>query len=110
MTKQYPSNEEGMRYVSMVKIRAADAPLIPPGDPTTYHYGEWCEGQSLPVAYEIEGWLLVPPVVGRRVEIIRCARNGISSLGIYRSTPVTLMDGDTFYTNNSVYRLVEKTN
>ena len=100
-----------MRYVSMVKISAVDTPEMPPGDPTTYPYGQWCEtGHSLPVGYELEGWLLVPPVVSRRVEIIRCARNDVACLGFYCSTPVTLVQGDRFHTRNSVYRLVEVTN
>lgn len=100
-----------LRYVGLVKIRAVDAPEMPPGDPTTYPYGQRCEtGHSLPVGYELEGWLLAPPVVGRCVEILRCSRNGVARLGVFRSTPVTLVRGDTFHTGNSVYRLVEVTN
>jgi len=53
-----------LSYVSMVKINVVDAPWMPPGDPTTYPYGQKCEtGSSLPVGYEMEGWLVSPPVV-----------------------------------------------
>lgn len=97
-----------MKYVSMVKISAVDAPRMPPGDPTTYHYGQQCEtGHSLPEGYQLEGFLAAPPTVGKCVEILRCARNGISILGLYSSTPVTLVQGNIFHTHNSVYRLDE---
>lgn len=96
-----------LRYVVLVKINVVDAPEAPPGEPTTYPYGQRCEkGHSLPVGYELEGWLVAPPLVGQCVEILRCARNGVARPGVYCSTPVTLVRGDTFHTSNSIYRLV----
>lgn len=97
-----------MNYVCMTKLGAVENPEMPPGDPTTYPYGRVCEtGQSLPADYQLEGWLVIPPAVGRCVEILRCARNGIACPGHYRSTPVTYVRGDVFHTRNSIYRLVE---
>jgi hypothetical protein len=95
------------RYVRLVKNGPVAAPTMPPGDPTKYPYGLLCETHSLPEGYTLEGWLVTPPVVGQCVEIARCVRNGVACMGGYTSTPVTLVQGETFHTANSIYRLVE---
>ena len=54
-----------MRYIRLQKINAIDSPDFPSGDPAVYPYGKMCLGHSLPLQYELEGWLLAAPVVWR---------------------------------------------
>jgi hypothetical protein len=98
-----------MKYIRLQKIRAADCPDAPPADPVTYKYGERCAtGHSLPIEYELEGWLAEDPAVGKCVQVLRCARASVTSLGQFTSSEVTLVCEDGFHTRNSVYRLTER--
>jgi len=64
-----------MSYVRHQKLRAVDDPVAPPGDPSTYPYGQLPDKiESLPVAYWFEGWLVYPPIVGKRVAVLRLVR------------------------------------
>jgi hypothetical protein len=95
-----------MSYVRLQKLRAVDDPVAGPGDPSTYPYGKLpdkCE--SLPRDYTFEGWLVHPPVVGKRVAVIRLVRNGIRRPGVFWSTRVTKVEPGHFHTLNSVYRI-----
>ena len=95
-----------MSYVRLQKLRAVDDPVAPPGDPAGYPYGQKPDrGESLPVDYTLEGWLVCPPVVGGRVAVIRLVRNGLRRPGIFWSTCVTKVGRDCFHTLNSVYRI-----
>lgn len=96
-----------MKYVRLQKVRATDHPDTPPGDPATYVYGEQCETHSLPVEYELHGWLGEDPAVGKCVQILRCQRGGIASLGLFTSSEVTKVSEGEFQTRNSVYRYTE---
>lgn len=60
---------------------------------------------SLPVAYELEGWLLLPIEIGRPIMVLRTARNGVEQLGEFTSSVVHELRGDRVRTANSVYRV-----
>jgi hypothetical protein len=92
-------------FVRLVKLRAAVDPLVQPGRWDTYHAGSSTNTTSLPVDYEILGFLLQAPIVGGQVRVLRIQRNGINALGIFQSTEVTAVGEGHFTTQNSVYRL-----
>jgi hypothetical protein len=97
-----------MRYVRLQKLRAVEEPVAPPGDPSTYPYGQRPDKiQSLPVDYWFEGFLVYPPFVGKRVAVFRFVRNGIRRPGVFWSTRVTEVGTGGFQTLNSVYRIEE---
>jgi hypothetical protein len=99
-----------MSYVRLQKLRAVDDPVAPPGDPSTYPYGQLPDKiESLPVAYWFEGWLVYPPIVGKRVAVLRLIRNGLRCPGVFWSTQVTSVEPGYFCTKNSVYKIAEVT-
>jgi hypothetical protein len=59
------------------------------------------------VGYEVEGWVVIPPVIGEKVHILRTKRNGIEALGKLWTSAVTSIGKRGFCTQNSVYVLVE---
>jgi hypothetical protein len=102
------ANPANMKYVRVLKIGTTDRPDSAPGNPMPYPYGGRCATDpSLPVDYELSGWLVQDPTVGEAIEILRCVRNGISCFGYFRSTPVAMVSDGEFHTKNSVYRVVE---
>jgi hypothetical protein len=97
-----------MNYVRLQKLRAVDDPVAPPGDPSTYPYGRLPgRFESLPVGYWFEGWLVYPPIVGKRVAVLRLVRNGLRRPGVFWSTQVTSAEPRQFCTINSVYKIAE---
>lgn len=93
-------------YGRLLQVGAVENPDYKPGDPATYPIGK-CDitDQSLPTGYYLEGWLISPLVVGRRVEVLRLSRNGVPSLGLFTSSTVVELDPDGFRTRNSLYRM-----
>jgi hypothetical protein len=61
--------------------------------------------ESLPVAYELEGELLAPVVVGYPLVIQRTVRNGVVCEGQFTSSPVREIGPDWVRTDNSVYQV-----
>lgn len=59
-------------------------------------------GRSLPVDYDLEGFLLDPIVPGCPVRALRLRRNGVDALGCFSTTPVVEVHVTTV---NSVYRV-----
>jgi hypothetical protein len=99
-----------MSYVRLQKLGAVDDPIAHPGDPATYPYGQLPDKiASLPVGYWFEGWLVYPPVVGKRVAVLRLVRNGLRRPGVFWSTQVTSAEPGQFCTKNSVYKIAEVT-
>ena len=97
-----------MKYIRLRKISPTNGPDCAPGDPVAYPYGSIsAAGQSLPVEYVLEGWLVREPAVGERVEVLRCVRNGVDCPGYFTSTVVTAVYEGEFHTRNSVYLLVQ---
>jgi hypothetical protein len=91
--------------VKIQKIGAAANALAPTPDNKDYVPGEVNEGVSLPVEYCIEGYLLKAIEHGVSVVIDRYARNGVSAVGMFVSSPVIEFDSTTFTTYNSIYSI-----
>jgi hypothetical protein len=97
-----------MSYVRLQKLRAVENPVAPPGVPSTYPYGRFPQRfESLPVDYWFEGWIVCPPIVGKRVAALRLDRNGLRRPGVFWSTQVTAVEAGHFRTKNSVYKIAE---
>ncbi len=58
---------------------------------------------SLPVDYELVGYLLEDIVVGSQVRLLRVERNGETAVGMYISSPVTETNAVGYATLNSRY-------
>ena len=92
------------KLVALYKAAEAVAPLAPAAAANEYLYGRTDNSGSLPVRYSLIGWLLRPPVVGKRVRILRCSRNGVVTPGLFTSTEVVKFPREgEFHTRNSVY-------
>jgi hypothetical protein len=92
--------------VKLIKLRAAPNAVSEPGSWDTYVPGSLLNSSSLPVDYELVGRLVQAPAVGRCVRVLRISRNGVKQLGVFQSTEVIKVCGDTFETPNSIYRII----
>jgi hypothetical protein len=89
--------------VKIIKLRAAQNPLVPSSRWDTYQIGSRYNHESLPVDYEMVGDLMLEIEVGYPV-FMRCVeRNGTPCDSIFTSTPVLEITPDGFRTANSVY-------
>jgi hypothetical protein len=60
---------------------------------------------SIPLGYEIEGFLLSAPKIGFQIELLRVKKNRKYSLGVFTSSLVHAIDKGHFETEFSVYSL-----
>ena len=58
---------------------------------------------SIPIEYNVEGYLMLDIEVNKRVVINRTKRNGEEVSGVLISSPVTEVGDNYFKTQNSVY-------
>lgn len=86
-------------------MRASDNAPIAPAEWGNYQAGKHSPDHSLPNGYQLIGFLLENPKVGRQLKVLRVSRNGVKAPGIYMSSAVTGITGDQLHTHNSVYRL-----
>jgi hypothetical protein len=69
--------------------------------------GQCSDGvHSLPIDYEIVGYLNTPIKVGQPIDVNRTERNGVEIEGHFVSTPVQRIDGTRITTRNSIYHLI----
>ncbi len=71
-------------------------------------WAEWEPGalnsaKSLPVAYEITGFMMREITVGEPMQVLRTCRNGIETIGLFSSSPVVEISDRSVTTFNSVY-------
>ena len=93
-------------FIHLRKLAVAPDALLPAAAWSEFKPGQLSPlGQSLPVAYEIEGELLGPIAIGSSIMVRRTMRNGERVEGLFISTPVTAIHGDRILTANSVYRI-----
>lgn len=59
---------------------------------------------SVPINYEIEGYLIDPMLLGNVVRVHRFRRNNVAAEGLFETTPVTELTNSTFKTANSIYK------
>lgn len=58
---------------------------------------------SIPIEYNLEGYLLYEIEVGKNVFIVRIKRNGVKVRGLLTTSRVTEVGDNYFKTQNSVY-------
>ena len=91
-------------YVRIKKLRAA-----PDGAPACpwpiYAPSLWDDVLSLPVGYEMEGFLLDDLVQRGYIQLDRRIRNQVVRRGIFTSTRVLRIAGGEVTTHNSVYEV-----
>jgi len=95
-----------MNYVKITKIAAVENPRHETAKPEEYFYGE-DNVLSPPVEYWITGKLLREPVVGEDISAIRDSRNGVKIGGFFTSSIIVKIEGNKYYTLNSVYQIEE---
>jgi len=97
------------KIVKVNKLKEADSPDFPAESAEDFNYGQCNEDVSVPVGYDLEGMLLREPLVGGCLFIERHKRNGIVSAGIFQTSEIKEIKGDsktlTVITANSVYKL-----
>ena len=59
---------------------------------------------SIPIEYNVEGYLLYEIEVGKNVFIDRTKRNGVDVRGVFTTSRVTDVGDNYFKTQNSVYK------
>lgn len=89
--------------VSIVKRSESANPIFRAANWETFTPGIYNPTASLPVDYEILGFLVEDIRVGKPVVLLRVARNGERVLGYYQSTTVLELREDAYVTMNSVY-------
>lgn len=107
-----PMNESAFYpLVRVIKLSEAEHPVVRAGSWTTYLPGA-SNVESLPIDYEIIGFLLTPVKVGGCLHILRIARNGVVRPGRFSSTSIRRLDTEPtrqgvmrVVTTNSVYLL-----
>ena len=90
--------------VSITKIDKSKSPVSEPGDWETWDLGV-ANAHSLPISYQVLGVLLAPVKVGGRIHLFRLARNEVLATGIFTSTPIISIHGNSIETFNSIYRI-----
>lgn len=95
-----------MKYVKITKIGVADNYKVESATWEQYAVGKE-NSMSLPVEYQVEGFLLKDIVVGHSIRVDRRYRNGDKVNGVFISSAVESFDGKVATTQNSQY-LVEE--
>lgn len=91
--------------VKVKKLRPCLNPAYPSADWHDYPFGSAIEGVSLPVDYELIGYLLGLPKVGGRLIILRVSRNGVNVPGLFCSSRIRVISDMRIETTNSVYHV-----
>jgi len=97
------------RFVERVKVRitkidAVENPLSPSSTWEDWRHGKPNSG-SLPIDYQLVGYLLRPIRLHESLLVLRIERNGVQAFGIFCTTPVASFEQGILMTQNSVYCL-----
>jgi len=94
--------------IKIKKLSACENPEFPTADQESYVCGSIPqEDVSLFVDYEAVGWVESMPEVGKTFQMLRTERNGVSCSGLFQTSPIAKVEGNTFETSNSIYQLEE---
>jgi len=92
-------------FVRILKVSASKSPVIESATIDRYLVGAE-NTKSLPVDYEMKGFLLAPIQVDDRIVLLRVQRNGVNAVGIFNSTTICdVCDDSTVETFNSIYQI-----
>jgi len=61
--------------------------------------------KALFTGYELKGTLWAPLEVGHKIEVLRTNRNGVERPGVFTSSAIQKIEGNKFYTANSVWQI-----
>ena len=93
--------------VIVTKLSACKIPVTEPSSWDDWNY-TGNNSLSLPVDYEMQGYLLYPVKIGGRIHLYRTQRNGFDSQGYFYSSPIcSIRDDALVETFNSIYRVVQ---
>lgn len=99
------------QHVRVEKVDKRENPDYEPHDWEDYIEGADNPGGSLPIEYSVKGTLLEKPQEGRSLLVDRYQRNGESSLGFMRTSPIDTIipcqEWSYVLTQNSVYKITE---
>jgi hypothetical protein len=91
-------------YVHITKLCAEPGGI--PACPWPLYLGLGQDGiLSLPVGYEMEGFLLEDLVYRGYIQLDRRLRNHVVARGIFTSSRICRIVGDEVHTHNSIYRV-----
>jgi hypothetical protein len=71
----------------------------------THHQHRWCIDKSEAQAVVMEGLLVCPPRIGKRVAVIRVALSGLKQVGVHWTRPVTGVGCVSFHTVGSSFKI-----
>lgn len=93
--------------VIVTKLSTCKNPVTEPSSWDDWNY-TGNNSLSLPVDYEMQGYLLYPVKIGGRIHLYRTQRNGFDSQGYFYSSPIcSVQENDSLVeTFNSIYRVV----
>lgn len=94
-----------MLKVRIKKLCPTEKPDYPTPHWDSYIPGEDNGNVSIPMDYEVEGYLMSPIVVGKPVQLARTKRNGLPIDGVFQTSKVTAQTEIGFTTKNSVYEV-----
>lgn len=93
-------------YVRLTKLRELQGSSGDKrGDALIGATNEGSPDHHLDVGYVVDGWFLEAPRVGRSMVLVRFRRNQTDQLGLFTSSPVTVVGDSEIQTVNSVYLL-----
>lgn len=101
MLEQLQTND----YLIIKKLSATSNPVAPTPAKEGFIPGADNGPVSLPVEYEIEGFLRAPMKVGEPLLVNRIKRNGVVIPGMFSTSPIVKINGHTVETANSIYQI-----
>lgn len=90
-------------HVSVTKIGVTEKAEFPTPQKVNYFQGEVNGPVSLPMDYNLRGFLASVPLIGKTLNVDRYERNGTKVSGLFTSSTILNIIDDRIYTRNSVY-------
>jgi hypothetical protein len=89
--------------IHLKKLKATPDAQFPTPEARQYRPGKYNPGVSLPVDYELRGFLIEPIKLGEPLIVWRKERNKVESDGYFHTSPVLAFTDSQITTHNSVY-------
>jgi len=97
-----------MTYVIVRKIAASRCPDVPAAPPGPLDRPAVSPLHSLPIDYEMEGYLFEPLRIGGIIRLHRIRRNQVIASGKFESSPIVALRDPFVETRNSIYHIARK--
>lgn len=99
------NNLEINDYIKVTKFAAVESPHYPTPDRIDYICGQDNGAVSIFNGYEVLGNLIQIPRVGGTIWLERKVRNGVVCEGWFRSSIIQKIEGNKYYSMNSIYEI-----